>query len=228
MQGLSALRFVTGHVALSATADESDGAPVSVRRYSSRNRSSVTAMMQSIFPPHARSADAVVDVLQGSRHGLSQAEATARLERYGPNRLPRARPPGLAQVFLRQFASPLIYVLLAAALLSLSIRHWSDAGFIFAVLLLNAVIGTLQEFSAQRAAQSLGELVATRCRVLRGGDSHEIDATGLVTGDIVLLEAGDRVPADPGRARVCPRGAEPETGYRAVAATAGTFRCGQW
>ncbi|HHH44222.1 MAG TPA: HAD family hydrolase [Gammaproteobacteria bacterium] len=152
--------------------------------------------MQSVSTPHARSADAVVDALQGSRHGLSQAEAAARLEHYGPNRLPRAQPPGLAQVFLRQFASPLIYVLLAAALLSLLIRHWSDAGFIFAVLLLNAVIGTLQEFSAQRAALSLGELVATRCRVLRSGDSYEIDATGLVPGDIVLLEAGDRVPAD--------------------------------
>jgi len=152
--------------------------------------------MHTNSTPHAESSDGVLHALQGSLHGLAQAEAAARLETYGPNQLPQPQPPGLWQVFFRQFTSPLIYVLLAAAVLSLLIRHWSDAGFIAAVLIINALIGTLQEFSAQRAALALGDLVATRCRVLRDGESYEIDATGVVPGDIVLLEAGDRVPSD--------------------------------
>jgi len=145
---------------------------------------------------HARSGTAVLDTLQGQPGGLSQAEAAARLKQYGRNALPETRPPGLVRVFLHQFVSPLIYVLLAAALVSMLIQEWSDAGFIGAVLLLNAIIGTIQEFSAQRAATALQQLVTTRSRVLREGDAYELDAEELVPGDIVLLESGDRVPAD--------------------------------
>ncbi|HEB86500.1 MAG TPA: HAD family hydrolase [Gammaproteobacteria bacterium] len=145
---------------------------------------------------HAKALTQVLARLQTSAHGLTQSEAAARLLSYGRNCLPRPAPPGMAQVFLRQFASPLIYVLLVAALLSLLIREYSDAGFIFAVLMINAIIGTVQEYSAQRAAASLNQLVSTRCRVLREGDSWEIDAQELVPGDIVLLESGDRTPAD--------------------------------
>jgi magnesium-transporting ATPase (P-type) len=134
--------------------------------------------------------------LHGSPNGLSHAEAAARLQRYGRNSLPAAEPPGLVRVFLHQFTSPLIYVLLVAALVSLAIGEWSDAGFICAVLLLNAIIGTAQEYSAQRAATALQQLVTTRSRVLREGDTHERDAEELVPGDIVLLESGERVPAD--------------------------------
>ncbi len=97
---------------------------------------------------------------------------------------------------MHQFASPLIYVLVAAALLSLAIQEWSDAGFITAVLLVNAIIGTFQEYSAQRAAEALHKLVTTRTQVLRDGEAYEIDAEELVPGDIVLLESGDKVPAD--------------------------------
>ena len=146
--------------------------------------------------PHAHEAGAVLAALDSSRHGLDPAEAAARLTRHGPNELPRPRPPGLATVFLRQFASPLIYVLLAAAVLSLAIEEWSDATFIFAVLFINAVIGTAQEYSAQRAASALQALVADQCRVLRAGESYVIDARELVPGDVLLLESGDRVPAD--------------------------------
>jgi len=134
--------------------------------------------------------------LHSSPKGLSQAEATARLQRYGRNALPVAEPPGIIRVCLHQFASPLIYVLVAAALVSLVIREWSDAVFICAVLLLNAIIGTAQEYSAQRAAMALQQLVTTCSRVLREGDTYELDAEELVPGDIVLLESGERVPAD--------------------------------
>jgi len=134
--------------------------------------------------------------MHSSPRGLSHAEAAARLQVYGRNALPVAEPPGIALVFLHQFVSPLIYVLLAAALVSLAIHEWSDAGFICAVLLLNAIIGTAQEYSAQRAATALQQLVSTRSRVLREGDATELDAEELVPGDIVLLESGERVPAD--------------------------------
>jgi Ca2+-transporting ATPase len=146
--------------------------------------------------PHAASADDILTALQASRHGLSHTEASNRLAQFGHNTLPRTRPPGVIKVFLHQFASPLIYVLVAAALLSLLIQEWSDAGFITAVLLINAIIGTIQEYSAQQAAAALQQLVTTRCRVLREGDSYELNAEDLVPGDIVLLESGDRVPAD--------------------------------
>ncbi len=146
--------------------------------------------------PHAASGDAVLAALHSSPHGLSRSEAATRIDRYGRNTLPRAKPPTIAAVFLHQFVSPLIYVLAAAALLSLAIREWSDAGFITAVLLINAIIGTFQEFSAQRAADALHKLVSTKSQVLRDGETYEIDAEELVPGDIVLLESGDKIPAD--------------------------------
>ncbi len=164
---------------------------------STRNETRGSGMpIPVLSQPHAISTTEALDALRSSPHGLSRAEAAARLERYGPNALPQSLPPGFIQVFLRQFASPLIYVLVGAALVSLMIQEWSDAGFIAAVLLVNAIIGCIQEFSAQRAASALNQLVSTNCRILREGESYEIDAEVLTPGDIVLLESGDRVPAD--------------------------------
>ncbi len=161
------------------------------------NGTSPTAATPYHLPaPHARQAGDVLTGLQGTPNGLGHAEAATRLQRCGRNALPAVAPPGIARVFLHQFASPLIYVLVAAALVSLLIREWSDAGFICAVLLLNAIIGTAQEYSAQRAATALQQLVTTCCRVMREGDTHELDAEELVPGDIVLLESGERIPAD--------------------------------
>jgi len=128
--------------------------------------------------------------------GLSNETAQQRLQLEGPNTLPRPKQVGLVIVFLRQFRSPLIYILLFAALLSLFLQEWSDAIFIGAVLMINAIIGTVQEFSAQQSAASLNQLVLTKARVLRGGESYQIDSSQLVRGDIVLLESGDRIPAD--------------------------------
>ena len=146
--------------------------------------------------PHTRSAAEVLDLLATSRHGLGHAEAQARLARFGRNALPRGKPPTALGMFLRQFKSPLIYVLLAAALVSVLLREWTDASFIFAVLLINAVIGTFQEYAAERSAQALQGLVTPRTRVVRDGDAYEIAAEDLVPGDIVLLESGAKVPAD--------------------------------
>ncbi len=129
--------------------------------------------------PHALDADQVLERLQTSHHGLTLAEARSRLERFGPKSLPRARAGGLLHVFLRQFLNPLIDILLAAAAVSLLLEDWSDAGSIFGVLLINAVIGTAQEHSAERSASALQELVTTNTRVLRRGDAYEIDAREL-------------------------------------------------
>ncbi len=145
---------------------------------------------------HALPAQQALDELHSTSSGLNESEVVARLEKYGRNTLPQTKLPGVGIIFLRQFASPLIYILVAAALLSLMIREWSDAGFISAVLFINAVIGTIQEYSAQRAAAALKQLISTRCRVLREDDTYEINAEELVLGDIVLLESGDKVPAD--------------------------------
>lgn len=146
--------------------------------------------------PHALDKASSLSAFSSSIHGLAEDEAVRRQGIYGPNALPKSKPSGLVRVFLNQFLSPLIYVLLAAAALSLAIGEFSDAAFIAGVLLINAIIGTIQEFSAQRAATALSQLVSTRCDVLRGGESYELDAEELVPGDIVLLASGSRIPAD--------------------------------
>ncbi len=146
--------------------------------------------------PHALGASETLDALATPAGGLSHAEAAARLARFGRNALPRVRPPAVATVFLRQFKSPLIYVLLAAALVSALLGNRSDAAFICAVLLVNAIIGTFQEYSAERSAEALRRLATPHARVERDGGAHEIDAADVVPGDIVLLESGAKVPAD--------------------------------
>jgi magnesium-transporting ATPase (P-type) len=147
-------------------------------------------------PPHALPADEVLRLLGTPPGGLAAGDVSERLRRFGPNALPRARPPSIATVILRQFLSPLIYVLLAAAVVSIAIGHGSDAAFIFAVLALNAAIGTVQEHAAERSADALRALIVTRARVVRDGVDEEVDAEALVPGDLVRIEGGLRVPAD--------------------------------
>jgi len=149
-----------------------------------------------IETPHALSGEQILSTLSATPSGLAIAEVERRQQQYGPNALPRKTPPGVLEVFANQFKSPLIYVLVAAALVSLLIQEFSDAIFISAVLLLNAVIGTVQEFSAQRSADALQKMMTTQVRVLREGDAYEIISEEIVPGDIVLLESGERVPAD--------------------------------
>jgi Ca2+-transporting ATPase len=152
--------------------------------------------LNALANPHAVSTQDVLDALESSTHGLTQSEVAARARQYGKNELPRAEPPSVFKVFSHQFASPLVYVLVVAALLSIYIQEWSDAIFITAVLLINALIGTFQEYSAQQAAQALQQLVTSKSNVLRDGELYEINTENLVPGDIVLVESGDKVPAD--------------------------------
>lgn len=146
--------------------------------------------------PHARtSADVLLETASGP-HGLSSSEALVRLANDGPNALPKKAPPSIVRAFAGQFRSPLIYILIAAAIVAFALRYWADGAFIVVVLLLNAVIGTVQEHAAERSAEALGKLVPERTMVLRGGDRNDIAAESLVVGDVVLLEAGSKVPAD--------------------------------
>lgn len=128
--------------------------------------------------------------------GISSELAAARLAQYGPNVLPEPESDGLLKIFLRQFGSPFIYVLLVAALVSLALGQRINSLFIFLVLLLNAVIGTVQEYSAARAAAALRGMVPYRATVIRDGRAITVNTSEVVPGDYVQLVSGDRVPAD--------------------------------
>src|SRR5210317_423603 len=139
---------------------------------------------------------AVLDSLGAVTGGLSDEEAASRLEHYGPNTLPRREPPSLVEIMLRQFRSPMIYLLAIAAAVSLVIGEVKDAAFIMGVLLINAIIGTIQEARAEKASQALQQLLRIRAAVRRSHRVLDVDAETLVPGDVVYLESGNRVPAD--------------------------------
>ena len=128
--------------------------------------------------------------------GLTQEEAAIRLRHYGPNRLPEPKAPGLAALFLRQFLSPFIYILMIAATVSFAIGQVPSGAFIVAVLLINAVIGTVQEHAAQKSASALRRMVRGSARVVRDGRPCTIDSEEVVPGDLLLLASGDKVPSD--------------------------------
>ena len=115
---------------------------------------------------------------------------------FGPNKLPTGKRPGVLRIFLRQFRDPLIYILLIAGVVSAVLENWTDAIFIWAVLLVNAALGAYQESKAEFSAGELEKLVKIVATVRRGGQVQEVDSEELSPGDIVLLKSGDSVPAD--------------------------------
>jgi magnesium-transporting ATPase (P-type) len=145
---------------------------------------------------HSLPIEEVYKRLCAGPSGLSPDEAEKRLDQYGPNVLPARKPPGVLILFLRQFKSPLIYILLIAALISYLLQDVKDAAFILLVVLLNAGIGLVQEWKAEQSAGRLEKLLHITAHVRRGEHDQRIDATMLVPGDLVYLESGDRVPAD--------------------------------
>ena len=128
--------------------------------------------------------------------GLSNQEAKSRLERMGPNVLVTAPPISPWRIFLSQFQDFMVLVLLGTVVISVLLGEYLDAAAIFAILFLNAVLGFVQEYRAERSIEMLGRLAAEHCRVVRDGHKTLIAAADLVPGDIILLETGDRVPAD--------------------------------
>jgi P-type Ca2+ transporter type 2C len=145
---------------------------------------------------HAESAEAVLATLHTTEHGLSQAEFVRRLGTYGPNVLPEKGPTPVWKIVLRQFVSPLIYILVAAALVSVVIGDFKDAAFIAGVLFLNAAIGAYQEWQAEQSSNALKKLLRIHAQVERDGEVVEIQAEDVVPGDVLWLESGNRVPAD--------------------------------
>lgn len=146
--------------------------------------------------PHSRlAADCLSDLKTGAG-GLTATEAAERLAAHGPNRLPEGQTRGPLRRFLVQFNNVLIYVLIGAAVVTGALQHWIDTGVILAVVLANAVIGFLQEGKAEAAMAAIRQMLAPRAAVLRDGRRVKVDGATLVPGDIVLLEAGDKVPAD--------------------------------
>lgn len=145
---------------------------------------------------HACESTDVLLALSSGPYGLDQAEVSARLKMHGPNRLAEAPPPGLLARFARQFNNLLLIVLMVAAVVTVAIGHWIDGGVIAAVVVLNALIGFVQEGKAERALQAIRHLLSPHAVVLRDGRQHDIDAADLVPGDIVLLASGDSIPAD--------------------------------
>ena len=153
----------------------------------------------SSAPPvawHALPPEEALATLSVEATGLDQRDAEARLRRYGPNALPEAPRQHPLLRFLAHFNSVLIYFLLGAALIALLLNHGIDAAVILAVVLVNAVVGFIQEGKAEEALGAIQDMIAPHAMVLRSGERRVVAVPELVPGDIVLLEAGDRVPAD--------------------------------
>ncbi|MDV6014263.1 HAD-IC family P-type ATPase [Haloechinothrix sp. LS1_15] len=147
--------------------------------------------------PHSATADEVLVALRSdSSAGLTPDESRERVSRYGRNELPRAAGPGVLRRWWNQIRNPLVLVLVAAGTTTLAIGHYVDSAVIFGVVVLNAIVGYVQESRARQALDALTRLVRTDCTVLRAGQRHTVPSAELVPGDVVMLEAGDRVPAD--------------------------------
>ena len=145
---------------------------------------------------HAMTPAEALGALEARPEGLSAEEAARRLSEHGPNRLPEPPQRSALLRFLGQFNNVLIYVLIGAAAVTAALAHWVDTGVILAVVVVNAVIGYIQEGRAEQAMAAIRSMLAPHSAVLRDGRRQSIDAAALVPGDIVLVEAGDRVPAD--------------------------------
>lgn len=145
---------------------------------------------------HTMEAEAVLDQLETSEDGLSEKEAKERLSSTGPNALPSAGKRGPVKRFIVQFHNILIYVLIVAAAVTIVLGHWLDAGVILGVVVINAIIGFIQEGKAEKALESLKEMLSPTAKVIRDGNEDEIPAEELVPGDIVSFQAGDKIAAD--------------------------------
>jgi calcium-translocating P-type ATPase len=145
---------------------------------------------------HTKSIDETLLTLHSNTSGLNSKEVDRRQKEYGRNILPSEPDKTLLVHFLQQFKSPIIYILLLAAFMALTIQEYTDAGFILIVLLLNAVIGTYQEYSASKKAKLLENLIKANVMVLRDNVIQEVDSRTIVPGDVLIFEPGTKVAAD--------------------------------
>jgi len=145
---------------------------------------------------HKESVEKVFESFEAFSDGLSNEEASNRLDKYGPNRLPEAKTRGPLVRFFYQFHNVLIYVLIVASAVTAMLGHWVDASVILGVVFINAVIGFVQEGKAENALRAIRQMLSPNAMVLRNGKQITLPAEELVLGDVVLLQSGDKVPAD--------------------------------
>ncbi len=145
---------------------------------------------------HVLSADQTLEQLSVSDSGLNDREVRKRKQKYGKNELPKIKSKTLLQIILSQFANPLIYILVAAAIVTFILKEYSDSMFILIVVALNTIVGAWQEYKAENSAAALRNMVKDKARVKRNGKVISVNSEELVPGDIVLLESGVKVPAD--------------------------------
>lgn len=138
----------------------------------------------------------VLAELNSSVQGLSSDGAESRLKVYGLNQLHEEKPPGAIAIFFSQFKSPIVWILIGAMLVSAFVKEFVDMYVIGAIVVLNAILGFVQEYRAEKSIEALKKMVSLKAKVLRDGRETLIDATLVVPGDILLLETGDKVPAD--------------------------------
>lgn len=146
--------------------------------------------------PHACPAEACLKSLDSRTDGLEPEEAEKRLGRFGPNKLPEPEPESLLKRFFKHFHDILIYILLAAAIITALLERWVSTFVILGVVVINAIIGFLQEGKAEEALAGIRKMLSLRAQVLRGGEYQNVEAEFLVPGDIIRLRSGDRIPAD--------------------------------
>jgi magnesium-transporting ATPase (P-type) len=145
---------------------------------------------------HSLEVNEIFKLLNSDIKGLTNEKASSILEKNGLNKLPQGKKISLLNIILHQLLNPLIFILIAAAVASVLIGEGKDAIFIFLVILINSILGTYQEYNAEKSASALQNLLKIKCHVRRDGETIETDSENIVVGDIVYLESGVKIPAD--------------------------------
>lgn len=143
-----------------------------------------------------KSIEEVEKYFKTSKTGLTEQEAENRIKKNGKNRIPKAKKETILQIFIEQFKSPIIAILIVAAVFAILTKSYADSIFIFAVIIINSIIGTYQEWNSEKNSQKLENMIRINSKILRDEQTKLVDSENIVVGDIVLLESGDKVPAD--------------------------------
>ena len=143
-----------------------------------------------------KSIEEVEKYFNTSKKGLTEQEAENRIKKNGKNTIPKAKKDTILQIFIEQFKSPIIAILIVAAVFAILTKAQADSIFIFAVIIINSIIGTYQEWNSEKNSQKLENMIRINSKILREGQTKLVDSEDIVVGDIVLLESGDKVPAD--------------------------------
>ena len=143
-----------------------------------------------------KSKGELIAKLNSSENGLTSAQAEERLKKNGENCFPKTKKKNLASIYFSQFKGAIILILLVATLASIIIGETMNAIFIGAVIIINSIIGTFQEYNAEKSAEKLQDMIKVSTTVFRDGEKTLIDSSQVVVGDIVFLETGNKIPAD--------------------------------